>query len=770
MGGENAAGSDRRDPLAVSDRDTDGSILHMCAVMFEQSATGSADVAQECARHELSALVWRRTVEAAGRENPAAVRLSVCLLPLLLPLCPPSPCPEKTSEKMILYLLLSGNKDGQITDDNNDRQANEATQGRLTESGEATAPHSSSLLLLLSSFIPLASCPSCSVVPATLKSLKELSEEPALWFHIASVCLSSVLTSRGELANFPTKLPGGKAQQFRIGTSMAEALKRLGYPNELGYEAFLYPVEGTLKKLLRFLVDKLPKPESDGRGADDSVAGAGGAVGLGAAQINKALKEWMSAEWNVLAYRGAHARPSFPIASVALSVPSPAHPSKDALAYFAKQQPLVSAQPRSAASLAPSVLALHTLELVRKENLTDEFDRKARNAESAARIRGLMKNAFGNAIRAREQYLAANRGGDLSAYAAAGAGGARSAFGRKQDFETDKSASSMAVSAPDASAADGQSAEEREAALRAERERQLSELQSQLDELMASARSADVRAEELAAQSRQMESELSSAMQSSRELEDAYLVKKRTLDLLPDAANNLAELQRLVAASSERLLSLASEWESHRVPLVNKIRRARLLLAERKSEMGLQIERIKRIREEMKEKASDLREKEKLAKLLAEELNALPKSINRQVYVKRIMDLMRNIDKQKASIAAVLADVRQVAKDINLTSEASRRSFAVADEVVFQSAKKNPKDDVMTRTYKYVVNLREGFVELVAGVEAKGKAENDILSLQTQIDDIEGRNTALNLERIEGDLAQVKKENKQLQAKIKANK
>jgi hypothetical protein len=126
------------------------------------------------------------------------------------------------------------------------------------------------------------------------------------------------------------------------------------------------------------------------------------------------------------------------------------------------------------------------------------------------------------------------------------------------------------------------------------------------------------------------------------------------------------------------------------------------------------------------------------------------------------MDLMRNIDKQKASIAAVLADVRQVAKDINLTSEASRRSFAVADEVVFQSAKKNPKDDVMTRTYKYVVNLREGFVELVAGVEAKGKAENDILSLQTQIDDIEGRNTALNLERIEGDLAQVKKESKQV--------
>lgn len=61
-----------------------------------------------------------------------------------------------------------------------------------------------------------------------------------------------------------------------------------------------------------------------------------------------------------------------------------------------------------------------------------------------------------------------------------------------------------------------------------------------------------------------------------------------------------------------------------------------------------------------------------------------------------------------------------------------------------------------------------GFVELVSQVESKGKAENEILTLQTTMDDIEGRNTNLNLERIEGDLNQVKKENKILAAKIKA--
>jgi hypothetical protein len=109
-------------------------------------------------------------------------------------------------------------------------------------------------------------------VPASLKSLKELSADPPLFFHVASVCLSAVHAARGARANYPTKLPGGKAQQFRIGTSMAEDVKQLGYSSELGYEAFLYPVEATVKKLLRFILDKLPKPESEGgKGSEESV-------------------------------------------------------------------------------------------------------------------------------------------------------------------------------------------------------------------------------------------------------------------------------------------------------------------------------------------------------------------------------------------------------------------------------------------------------------------------------------------------------------------
>lgn len=228
--------------------------------------------------------------------------------------------------------------------------------------------------------------------------------------------------------------------------------------------------------------------------------------------------------------------------------------------------------------------------------------------------------------------------------------------------------------------------------------------------------------------------------------------------------------QKLVESSSKRLVDLGVEWETHRLPLIGKLRRSKQQLSERKEEVGKKVEQIKRMRDEMKEKAADLRDKDKLYKQVVEELNSMPKSINRQVYVRRIMDIMKNLEKQKEEIRKILADVRQVQKDINTVSETSKRSFAVADEVVFQAAKKNTKDETTTKAYKYVVTLREGFVDLVKSVEDTGKTQNDIRDITSQIDDIESRNTNLNMERVLNDLAQVKKENKALTAQLKGGK
>lgn len=58
-----------------------------------------------------------------------------------------------------------------------------------------------------------------------------------------------------------------------ISCFMCLDLQELGYKGEVGYQTFLYSNEGDIRKILMFLVDKLPRSTSGA--ADDSTSGAG---------------------------------------------------------------------------------------------------------------------------------------------------------------------------------------------------------------------------------------------------------------------------------------------------------------------------------------------------------------------------------------------------------------------------------------------------------------------------------------------------------------
>ncbi len=59
-----------------------------------------------------------------------------------------------------------------------------------------------------------------------------------------------------------------------------------------------------------------------------------------------------------------------------------------------------------------------------------------------------------------------------------------------------------------------------------------------------------------------------------------------------------------------------------------------------------------------------------------EELSKLPKQVQRTGYTRRIMDIMRNIEKQQITISGILKDTRETQKEINTASEVlpNRRS------------------------------------------------------------------------------------------------
>ncbi len=107
------------------------------------------------------------------------------------------------------------------------------------------------------------------------------------------------------------------------------------------------------------------------------------------------------------------------------------------------------------------------------------------------------------------------------------------------------------------------------------------------------------------------------------------------------------------------------------MPLVEEIRTTKDSVAKRKADMKYKLDRIKQMREEMKRLAVEIREKDELVKQLMEELSKLPKQVQRTGYTRRIMDIMRNIEKQQVTISGILKDTRETQKEINTASEVS---------------------------------------------------------------------------------------------------
>jgi len=145
---------------------------------------------------------------------------------------------------------------------------------------------------------------------------------------------------------------------------------------------------------------------------------------------------------------------------------------------------------------------------------------------------------------------------------------------------------------------------------------------------------------------------------------------------------------------------------------------------------------------------------------LNDELARKPKAAPRATYTKRILDIVKNVRKQKMEIEKILADVRQLQKEINSASETLQRSFATTDEIIFRSA---VKDAASKQCYKALAAMHEAFGRLVDSVHQMGACANASRDLQGQIDELNTRNVSGAIERISSDLKQVLDANAKLE-------
>lgn len=64
-------------------------------------------------------------------------------------------------------------------------------------------------------------------------------------------------------------------------------------------------------------------------------------------------------------------------------------------------------------------------------------------------------------------------------------------------------------------------------------------------------------------------------LSTSEALENEIIIKKKTLEMLPSALENIGKLQSVCATGASRLLQLSQQWEDHRKPLIFKYRQMR---------------------------------------------------------------------------------------------------------------------------------------------------------------------------------------------------
>lgn len=579
----------------------------------------------------------------------------------------------------------------------------------------------------------------------------------------------------------PTSLPPGMSARFRVGMSLAQACQDIGYKGEIGYQTFLYSNEPEIRSLLMFLVEKLPRESAE---ASDQPTGKSVVLQRAIAAAIKAqlVVPWLPPNCRLPLHsetQSPGALHSFHVQP--LSLPQcPAGPGRKQLKEMKDYQrdilPPVTAQPSHHASVVASILEQHIAELSAAQEWDNEWNsqgllsrltpqeyRSRKLTRLRKRIEEQLRSA---ALPSPESAFGGPRStSDLSELLQAFRGTAPSDhiltkgthFTHTQKFTfTQQAAAVSSSSFPSGPQSEGDIQSRQQ-------EEQLS-LQQQFQQLCTDVDQLAADMKHMSVTNAQVLDELKQRELGNSEKEEKMQVKKKTIDLLPDADDNLLNLQALVEASAKRVVNLASQWEKHRAPLIDEHRRLKEICSNQDLESSRKLSEIKSLHDKIRVSTEEAKKKEEIYKQLVTELENLPQDASRSAYTQRILEIVSNIKKQKEEITKILSDTKELQKEINSLTGKLDRTFAVTDELVFKDAK---KDESVRKSYKYLAALHENCNQLIQTIEDTGTILREIRDLEEQIETENSSKTVANLERILEDYKAIRQENSALAAKVR---
>lgn len=609
-------------------------------------------------------------------------------------------------------------------------------------------------------------------ISETLDDVRAYEENAGELARVVRACVVRVdETWRGRLAEtFPSD-DEGVGERFRCAGAYAEAMRGIGYKGEdgdgFGFQQFLYPTEASARGMLKFLLEKLPRKETEVamRGdvgtstSDGAVSGEGRRNDRGRAR-RAVTKSTRTGE----AWGRAQTLAGFAGIAAAAS-------AKKRMDDFEEAKTFRSVRLETTAeggffgnlrdselSALPSILEFSSQS--RAETERDEDAQRLRfggierleiigpdgqpfDLRKRGGLRGLIAEIFALALRGgfySEQHVRKARR-DLGV----------APIRESKVIETAEKVEEDAID----------SLEGRLSA----RERAIEDIQRSIDEATSVVSAVD---DEIASCADRVKEAMEATEEKralTADLESNYLLHKQALGIVISSERPVeeseAELHKVLAAAKERMEQLQKEWEAAKAPLVQAIDAHAKAADEKRANAKIQLEEIEKWRSEGKETSTLLRAKEHEQRQLLEEYESAPKNVHRPSFVRRVNEIIKNIKKQEGEINKIVGDTRTVQREIQSAQELLERTYTVVEETLFREAR---SDDLCRQAYKHLHGMHSGFADLLAKVEATGAARRAQNDLQRKLTALSKQPN--NSERVARDLSLIQEQIVELEAKL----
>ncbi|XP_061353169.1 uncharacterized protein LOC133297951 [Gastrolobium bilobum] len=218
------------------------------------------------------------------------------------------------------------------------------------------------------------------------------------------------------------------------------------------------------------------------------------------------------------------------------------------------------------------------------------------------------------------------------------------------------------------------------------------------------------------------------------------------------------QLNEQLQAKRHYLLKSESEWDAVRKPLEERKRSLdEDSLCSNNPDAQEMLQKLREVQEEEQSILSEIIKREEEHSKLSADLEKQQKVASRKSYTNRIKEITKNSRKQDADIERILKETREVQLESNSIQERLHRTYAVADEIVFREAKKDPTG---LQVYRLLVSIHKGFEQISEKILATDRVRREVAEYEMKLAATASK--SLDVSKLQSDLDAIVRENKNL--------